>query len=86
MRAFRDPQGRDAVYISLADTWAPNPDGYSVMLLPSTNDGIPTRIDLFFDADERLKAIRVEEPERHLKPELHSAAEAFPPPSEWADP
>jgi hypothetical protein len=78
VRVLADPEGRDRLYIQLADAWEPSPDGFSVMLLPSTNDGIPTRVDLYFDGEGRLKALRVEEPARYLKPEINKAAEPFP--------
>jgi hypothetical protein len=75
MRVLSDPRGLDAVYIQLSNEWTASPDGGSVMLLPPH---VPTRIDLFFDGQNRLDAIRVEEPGRYLLPEIVSAVEPFP--------
>jgi hypothetical protein len=81
VRVLKDPRGADAVYIQLSDRWwtgdEDEGDDYpaSMMLLPPET---PTRIDLFFDGHERLKAIRVENPRRYLLPEISDAAEPFP--------
>jgi hypothetical protein len=67
---------RDVAYIQLKATWAQNPSGWSTMLLPPD---VPKRVDLFFDADDRLELIRVEGASENLVTDALENAVPFAP-------
>lgn len=72
MRVMLDAD-TDVAYVQLAAEWEPNPDGFSVMLLPPE---VPSRVDLFFTPDQRLELVRVEQASGYL--DLSALASAVP--------
>jgi hypothetical protein len=68
----------DDAYIQLEAEWKASPDGSSVMLLPSFAD-VPVRIDLFFDSEDRLEAVRVAQASRYLVADALAEAVPFEP-------
>jgi hypothetical protein len=67
---------KDIAYVLLTNELRANYEGWSQMLLPPD---VPTRVDLFWEADDRLEMIRIENASNRLSREVLAAAEPFVP-------
>jgi hypothetical protein len=83
MRIMFD-KDRDVAFVQLKDVWEASPGGGSSMLVPPH---FPFRVDVYYDEEERLEMISVENASKCLHPdalELAVPFEPFPPmPPGW---
>ena len=68
----------DIAYVLLAEELRDNPDGWSQMLLPPD---VPARVELFWEADDRVEMLRIENASARLTRDALAAAVPFTPPA-----
>jgi len=67
---------KDVAYVLLEDELRPDPEGWSLMFQPPD---VPTRVDLFWNEDDRLNMITIENASDRLSREALDAAVPFTP-------
>ena len=67
---------KDVAYVLLEDELRPDPEGWSLMFQPPD---VPTRVDLFWNEDDRLNMLTIENSSDRLSREALDAAVPFTP-------